>query len=374
MRTRVSLEPLSLASAYARAAVSYWTFVFPRVRGEMHLWRRRAESIPDPVLRALALEAQRIKQANIEGAAAFAAFTPREHRSAVVRAQVAFQSIYDYADTLAEQPNERPIANARQLHQALSAALDPRAPRLDYYAHQERRADGGYLQEIVRVCNGALAGLPSYDAIAATVRSLGDNIVAYQSLNLTEQQGGHRALARWARRATPPGTEFRWWETAASAGSSLGVFALIAAAARPGLARMEATAIEHAYWPWIGALHSLLDSVVDEAEDALGGQQSLLNYYGSSQEAAARMALLADESLRRAAALSHSREHAIVLTGMVGSYLSSRCRTERGQLVSKAVLPAMGGLIIPTRMIFRFSALARDFTERHLGARTHADS
>jgi tetraprenyl-beta-curcumene synthase len=364
MRRLVSLERSALRCEYASAAINYWMGVFPRVQHERRHWRGRAESIPDPVLRSLALEAQRIKQANIEGSAAFAAFTPPEHRSAVVRAQVAFQSIYDYTDTLAEQPNGQPVANGRRLHQALSAALDPHAPILDdYYANQQHRDDGGYLQEIVRVCNDTLGRLPSYDAIAATIQTLGENIICYQSLNLTEQQGGQGKLARWARLATPRGGDLRWWETAASAGSSLGVFALIAAAARPELASTEAVEIKNAYWPWIGALHSLLDSVVDEAEDAVAGQRSLLDRYSSPNEAAARLGLLARESMRCARQLTDSHQHSIVVTGMVGSYLSSECHSARGRLISPAVLAEMDGLIRPTMLIFRCREIAKALAE-----------
>jgi tetraprenyl-beta-curcumene synthase len=364
MRTLVSLERAALRRAYARAAINYWMDVFPRIQDERRHWRCRAELIPDPVLRSLALNAQRVKQTNVEGSAAFAAFTPPEHLLAVVRAQVAFQSIYDYADTLAEQPNERPVANGRQLHQALSAALDPRASILDdYYANQQRRDDGGYLQEIVRVCNGTLETLPSYDAVAAAAGALGERIVCYQSLNLTEQQGGQGRLARWARLATPRGGDLRWWETAASAGSSLGVFALIAAAARPELASTEAGEIKDAYWPWIGALHSLLDSVVDEAEDAAAGQRSLLDRYSSPNEAAARLAFLARESMRSVRGLTNSHQHSIVVTGMVGSYLSSGSHSQRGRLVSRAVLAEMDGLIRPTMLIFRCREIAKALAE-----------
>ncbi|MGD1058885.1 MAG: DUF2600 family protein, partial [Solirubrobacteraceae bacterium] len=81
----------------------------------------------------------------------------------------------------------------------------------------------------------------------------------------------------------------------ASAGSSLGLFALIAAAAHPSLPPADASAIEDAYWPWIGALHSLLDSLIDKADDTAVAQQSLLDYYTTPQEAAARMQILARE-------------------------------------------------------------------------------
>jgi tetraprenyl-beta-curcumene synthase len=346
-------DRLALASAYISAAISYWLSVFPDLRHEASYWQSRADSISDPVLRSLALDAQRSKRANIEGSAAFAAFAPKPLRGTVVRAQVAFQSIYDYTDTLAEQPNRHPVANGRQLHQALLVAIAPRAAHLDYYAHQTRHEDGGYLNELVDTCRCALGALPSYEAIAAVLQGLGRHIVCYQSLNLTEDQGGSDKLARWAGGETPATTDLRWWETAASSGSSLGVFALMAAAARPGFEKAEATAIGEAYWPWVGALHSLLDSVVDEDEDTSAGQRSLLDYYESPREAADRLGVLAREALSRTARLSNPHDHAIILAGMVGSYLSCELRSERSRLVSEAVLPQVGTLAKSTILIFR---------------------
>ena len=89
----------------------------------------------------------------------------------------------------------------------------------------------------------------------------------FQSLNLGERQGSRRALERWGREQTPAGCGLSWWETAAAGGSSLGVHVLIGLAADPRLDPLEPAAVERAYFPWIGALHSLLDSVVDVAED-----------------------------------------------------------------------------------------------------------
>ena len=81
----------------------------------------------------------------------------------------------------------------------------------------------------------------------------------FQSLSL----GSNGELESWARRQTATDNGLEWWETAAAAGSSLGVHALIAAAASPMLDEQDVAAIEAAYFPWIGALHSLLDSLVD---------------------------------------------------------------------------------------------------------------
>ena len=252
-------------------------------------------SIPDPALRSLALGALS-KRGNIEGAALFAVLAPRDRRRETVRALVAFQTAYNYLDTLAEQPSEDPVANGRQLHRALLVALESAASHPDYYALYPLRQDGGLLTALVDTCRAALATLPSHAAVSEAAWAAAARIVAFQSLNLTEWQGGHEQLERWARRHTPRRSGLDWWQTAAAGGSSLAVHALIAAAASPAVQPREVEAIDAAYFPWIGALHSLLDGLVDVAEDERAGQRNLLSYHASPAQAALAMRLLAQRA------------------------------------------------------------------------------
>ncbi len=296
---------------------------------------------------------------NLDGAAAFAAFVPDAYRAAVVRAQVAIQAAYDYVDTLAEQPCRDPIRNGDQLHRVLSAALDPTGPQIDYYAHHPQNDDAGYLQEIVEACRAALRELPSYAAVAGPVRRAAKRMVSYQSLNLNEAQGDHAALAHWADSQTPAGSDLRWWETAASAGSSLGVYVLIAAAANRVMQAEEAVAIEEAYFPWIGSLHLLLDSLVDRADDLASGQPSLLGYYASSEEAAVRLGLIAAQAMDRTQELPYGRQHVLLLAGMAAHYLSmpAASRSE-ARLATRSVLSAIGGLAPATMLVMGIRRVA----------------
>jgi tetraprenyl-beta-curcumene synthase len=358
MATAARVGGLALTWTYARAALTYWLSVFPVVRAEARHWRKRAEAIPDPALRGFALQAMRDKRGNVEGSAAFAAFAPAPHRNAVIRAQVAFQTIYDYVDVLAEQPSAQPIRNGWQLHQALTVAMGREPSACDYYAHQLRCDDGGFIDEMVGACRAALGELPRYRSIVAAACRRAEHIARLQSLNLSEHQGGQRALARWAQGRTPGTGELRWWETAAAEGCSLGVFALITAAAQSTLTQDEVLAIERVYWPWAGALHTLLDSVADEAEDAAVGQRSLLDYYSSPEEAAARLRVLTREALARTSVLPNSREHAVVLAGMAGNYLSEPLQSERSRLLADTVVERLGGLARLSVFVFRIRHLA----------------
>jgi tetraprenyl-beta-curcumene synthase len=359
---------LALASAFAGAASRYWLDVFPLVGREVRHWRKQARQIPDPELRGHALSTQRSERGNLEGAAAFAVLVPRAHRERVVRALVAFQTTYDYVDTLAEQPSADPVANGRQLHLALLTALDPEADHPDYYEHHAGSRDDGYMRNLIDTCRFAFGALPSHAAVAeAAVRST-ERMVGYQSLNHGATGTGRRSLANWAVGLTPTDSGLRWWETAAGAASSLSVFALIAAAAQPALGPGEAAATERAYFPWIGALHVLLDSLIDRSADIRAGQHSLIDHYASAEEMASRLSAIAARAMRATELLPHSVQHATILAAMASFYLSAPATSTPGaMLTAQRVLETMGAVTTPTMAVLRVRRAAdRLLTDKRL--------
>ncbi len=318
---------------------------------ELSHWQRHAQRIPDPTLRHLALSTQRAERGNLEGAAAFAVLAPRSVRSSVIRAAVAFQATYDYVDTLAEQPCGDPAANGAQLHLALLRALQPGAAHADYYRHHPGSQDNGYIRSLIDTCRGALALLPSYAVVADGVLRAARRMALYQAFNHRPEQ---RSLARWAADVTPLGSALHWWETAAATASSLGVFALFAAAAEPLLRRAEARALESAYFPWIGALHVLLDSLIDHSADVAAGHHSLVAHYPSSEDAATRLSAIAMHAFDATDRLSQGTQHAMIVAAMTSFYLSDPAATATAtQLVSGRVLETMGTLATPTMLVLR---------------------
>src|SRR5215212_2244230 len=84
--------------ALVRANVRFWPSVLPDVRRELRRWDRRAEAIPDPVLRDQALAKLRHERFNTEVAATLATLVPPVRRHAAVEAIVALEVMYDYLD------------------------------------------------------------------------------------------------------------------------------------------------------------------------------------------------------------------------------------------------------------------------------------
>jgi tetraprenyl-beta-curcumene synthase len=371
-------DKAALALTFTAAAARYWLSVYPHVLREARHWRGRAERIPDATLRRLALSTQRQEQGNLEGAAAFAVLAPRPQRACVVRAVVAFQAIYDYVDTLAEQPSVDPAENGRQLHRALLSALDPdtghpspgqaetirpgtgrpdRYVHTDYYVHSLHKEDGGYLQGLIDACRTAFGALPSHTSLTAPALAAVQRIVTFQGLAHDGEDGlqdAWRAFSVWADAQTPQGSGLRWWETAAGAASSLLVLTLIATAAEPSVSEEEISAIARAYFPWIGALHLLLDSLIDKADDIRSDRYSLVDHYASPRELAVRLRAISAEAMRAAQALPNGRQHGLILAAMASFYLSHpQASAPDGAPARAEILAALGEWAAPAMCLFR---------------------
>jgi tetraprenyl-beta-curcumene synthase len=349
-------------TTFARAARRYWLGVFPYARAELAAWRRRAELIPDPTLRNAALDALRTKSNDLEGAVAFAAFAPSRAQTSIVRAITAFQLAFDYLDTVAELPNVNPIRNGHCLNQALLVAFSPGTPHPDYYQHQPRNDDAGYLKSLIDTCRAAICTLPSFAAVMAPARRALLRVVTYQSLTHGDANGSHAAFTDWAHSQSVPGIDMQWWETGAATGSQLSVLALIAAAADPRMQADRATAIEHAYFPWIGALGTLLDSIIDRRLDRIEGQRSLVDYYTSPLEMSERLRIMAIEARRAIHPLVDAENHILILAAMAAFFHSApQASAPDVALATRAVLDAMGNWSTLQLIFFRTRrALARN--------------
>ncbi|HEX5146727.1 MAG TPA: DUF2600 family protein [Conexibacter sp.] len=306
----------------------YWTAALPQARGELCRWDRRARRIPDRTLREHACTTLREEGANAEGAALLAVAAPRAHRATAVRLLVSTQVLYDYLDTLTEQPAADPLAASRRLHGALLAILGDAASsrahaRTDWYRGYRCGDDGGYLAALVATCRGRLASLPSRAVAAPGLQRAAERASESQSRNHAAMLGAleQAALMRWAHEQGAGA--LRWWELLAAGGSSLALHALLAAAADPRLTPAAAARIEAAYWPWACGLNTLLESVADRAADALTGNHSYVSHYDTSATAAARLATLAARASAAIRDLPDARHHATVLTAMACFYLEA---------------------------------------------------
>jgi tetraprenyl-beta-curcumene synthase len=251
--------------------------------------------------------------------------------------------------------------------------MTPDIPHFDYYGNDGHSDDAGYLRDMVDACRAAVSRLPSFHAVAEHARRSALRIIDYQTLIDDEPESDYRPFAQWAIGQNTTDLDMRWWETGAACGSSLMVFVLLAGAADPSFREQDAAKVEHTYFPWIGALHTLLDNLIDYPEDTITGQHNLIEHYGTPESLADRMHVIGTEAARRVQALPDSTNHTLVLAGMASLYLSSpHASLHNARLAGKRVLAAIGPLTTPTMLLFSIRrALHRDTPTDPLTAKHH---
>ncbi|MDT8903018.1 tetraprenyl-beta-curcumene synthase family protein [Anaeroselena agilis] len=316
--------------------------VFPLVDRELSYWRHRAAGA-EPELAVQALASIRDKRFHCQGGAIYSLY-PGVNTSRFVRLIVALQTISDYLDNLCDRAGVADEAAFRQLHLAMTDALDPDGEPRDYYLHYPLKDDGGYLAALVAACREETARLPAYGLVkpaALKLAGLYSELQIYKHLDPAVREA---KMLAWGERhlAAYPGVTL--WEFAAATGSTLGMFMLCALAANPDLTAAEAEATCAAYFPWICGLHILLDYYIDLAEDHCHGDLNFVAYYRSPDEIVARLTIFWRQALEHAGRLTQPGFTTTVVHGLLAMYLSDpKTQAPLEKRVKAALLDTAGG-------------------------------
>jgi tetraprenyl-beta-curcumene synthase len=299
------------------------TWTIPSVRRELRRWRERALRIPDPALRADALETLRREHMNSHGAALFAVL-PRTRSRALLRLLVAFQVALDYLDTVTERPAIDERAYGDRLHRSLVDALDPDATPTDYYGERPWENDGGYLRALVETCQRGCTALAGYSAVRPYALSAASDLSVQVLNHLTHPAERDTALRSWAEGGGLRYGELRWFERAGVASSTLGIYALLATAAGSQVRAEQVRAVDTAYRPTVCLLCTLMDSLADYEEDRDSGAHSYVARYGDVKVAIERISCLIPQALADVRRLPSGSRHAVIVNGMVAMYLATQ--------------------------------------------------
>jgi tetraprenyl-beta-curcumene synthase len=328
----------------------------PVVVRELRRWHRTALQIPDPKIRADALSALERKRGNTHGAALFWVI-PRTRNRHLLALLVTYQVMWDFLDCVSESGAGAGQDNGYQLHQALVDALDPSRPLGDYYALHPWNEDGGYLHALVQACRSYCRELPSIEEVRPTLlreaHRAGVQAINHE-LNPLKREA---ALKQWAAREYPGRKDVTWFELTGAAGAGLAIYALFVLAAEPGCSDTDAERVYEAYFPWAGAVATMLDSFVDEGEDREHGDHCYVAYYGTSARASAGIARLVERCTRETHSLANSEGHNLIVACMVAMYLSKdSARSEQLREATEALLNAGGELtrfLLPVLRLWR---------------------
>jgi tetraprenyl-beta-curcumene synthase len=299
--------------------VSFLRRIVPRASAELEVIRERAAVIPDELLRREALASVDGKSYHVAGACIFATFLPDDVARQYIAIVAPLESIYDYLDNLCDRHPNVATEAYPVLHQAIADALDPMAELRDYYAAGPSGDDGGYLRWLVTRTQDALRAVDGYERLLPMFREAAGLYGEMQTYKHYPAGDRELALIGWFERRGR-GLDLEWQEFASAAGSQFQVYAPLfeLMAGSPG-------AIEAAYgahFPAVAALHVLLDSFIDQAEDREHGELCFAEVYGSPERLTERVGVLAGRAKRGFGGLPDPGVHRFVLRVMALFYLT----------------------------------------------------
>ena len=293
--------------------------IVPLASAQLETIRGRAAAIPDEALRLEALSSVDGKAYHVAGACILATFLPDEAARNYVSIVAPLESIYDYLDNLCDRHPDVPIEAYPVLHQAIADALDPAAEPRDYYAMGPAGADGGYLRWLVTRTQDGIRSIGGYEALMPHFRDAAELYAEMQTYKHYPAGEREAQLIAWYERRGQA-LDLEWQEFACAAGSQFQVYAPLyeLLAGRP-------SAIDAAYdahFPAVAALHVLLDSFIDRAEDREHGELCFAEVYPSQDRLRERAGNLAERAKRGFSALPVPAEHRFVLRVMALFYLT----------------------------------------------------
>jgi hypothetical protein len=129
-------------------------------------------------------------------------------------------------------------------------------------------------------------------------------------------------LEAWAAEEFPSEREAMWFELSAAASTDLTIFALLALASEPAPTSDEISRTPRAYFPWASALAAMLDSYVDQIEDAANGDHSYIAHYQTPELATRHLCMFIRRCLHEARSLKNGEKHILIAASMFAMYLS----------------------------------------------------
>lgn len=319
--------------------------IFPEVNRELSLWVKHAQHIDDKNLQTQALASIKLKKFHALGGSVYALY-PKAGLQPALRFIVAFQTISDYLDNLCDRTGIEDETAFRQLHLSMPEAVDPEKELSDYYLFYPYKDDHRYLQSLVQTCRFEIVKLPSYNLVSPVIKKyvkLYSDLQTYKHLSKKERE---LRLSTWAKSYGSDYPDIFWWEFAAAAGSTLGVFILLSAAFDPSLKMEEVSQFEFAYFPWICGLHILLDYYIDREEDRQTGDLNFTFYYEDEFQCRDRLEFFITRALKSCVDLPNPDFHVTVIKGLLAMYLSDRkALTPQKKKHSLSLVNSAGSLV-----------------------------
>ncbi|WP_332633873.1 tetraprenyl-beta-curcumene synthase family protein [Halalkalibacter flavus] len=318
--------------------------VIPTVHKYFDPWIEKASLIPDPELRAQALDALKKKKFHCEGGGVYG-LVAKDRFDDLLQFIIAYQIACDYLDNLCDQSPSFDPNDFRLLHQALLDALTPGASLKNYYQYRKEQEDGGYLHDIVKTCQNILSTFPSFDKVQAAMLELSGYYGDLQVHKHVVKEERIPRLEKWFAEHSHKVPNMTWFEFSACAGSTLGIYTLATYATKADLTTEIAEVIKEGYYPWMQGVHLLLDYFIDQEEDIADDELNFLFYYKDEEEMIERFRFFVEKAEQFMSKLPDPKFHRMIIRGVIAIYIADEKVQKDKELKKKSKkMVQMGGL------------------------------
>jgi tetraprenyl-beta-curcumene synthase len=316
--------------------------VFPQVKRELENLKLYAHSNCEEALASQAIASIDKKTFHAQGGSIYSLY-PGVNNIKILKFIVCYQTISDYLDNLCDRGSTHDEKAFRQLHLAMTEALDPSATPSDYYKYYPNKNDGNYLNKLVIQCQNQLNVLPSIDLVRPKITQLAglySDLQTYKHLDVNIRED---KMLDWIMPNLGDYPEISPWEFGAATGSTLAIFILCAMASHKHLTKNEVERVYDVYFPWICGLHILLDYFIDLKEDETTGDLNFVSYYENKDQCLERLSLFFIKSLEGAKNLPNPKFHLLIVRGLLAMYLSDKKAQDKDIKIISKNLIAVGG-------------------------------
>ena len=329
--------------------------ILPKVNKEISYWENFVRLSISGELKIQALSSLREKKFHCQGGS-FYTLLPNVDKNNFIKFIVAFQTISDYLDNLCDRVNVTDEQAFRQLHYAITDALDPTQKCKDYYLYYPHNKDGGYLNKLVVTCQHQIKRFPCYNLIKYDILTLGSLYSDLQTFKHLSSDVRVEKMQEWLKIANRY-SAITDWEFAAATGSTLGIFVLCALANNDKITPSIIKLHKEAYFPWISGLHILLDYFIDYTEDMEHGDLNFLSYYKNEDEKLLRLILFKDKALEKASNTTNLIFNETIVRGLIALYLSDPKLKRPEDLAIKIKLLNSSGTY--TKLLYKSAQIMR---------------
>jgi tetraprenyl-beta-curcumene synthase len=322
---QVAADPAPISrgqlAALGGAAARELAWGLRTVSAEVARWRTRARAIPDHDTRQDALHALVRARPYIDGAALFS-ILPRQRNPGLLRLLVAFQALANYHDFASERHARCDTRSAQDSAAALVDAVVVSPMIGGRRARYQHTDNNDFLEALAATCRAECATLPRLDVAQQLVLRETRRARTLDLEHEPDEQRRIAALKRFAATEFGSTTDATWWELTAGTSSVLTTIVLLALAADQQTTEDDLRAAADAY-RWAASLSALLDSYVDQRDDAATGSHNYLNYYPDHRTAERRLAEIITRALNEVGTLRAGHRHLVIVASMIAMFLTN---------------------------------------------------